>query len=94
MIEDENLIKGARHNLPIVTNLEDKATAIEEEYNAEGIANSIVRGLKSMIGEISNYATCYHNKCPKTKEQKDKYDDYINLLSVCNGVEICKSLLV
>lgn len=43
---------------------------------------------KRLIGEVSNCATSYHNKTPKTAEQKQKYESYIDLLSVVNGKSI------
>ena len=88
MIDDPTILKGSKHDLPITMNVDDKATTIEEYFDKEGIANTICRGLKSMIGEISNYTTALHNKQTKNEKTKKTYSDWINLLSVLNGVEI------
>lgn len=88
MIDDPIILKGSKHNLPITMNVDDKATTIEEYFDKEGVANTICRGLKSMIGEISNYTTALHNKQSKSERTQKTYSDWINLLSVLNGVEI------
>lgn len=79
---------GINRDLPIVIDIEDKITALEEEITTQGIIECTVRSMVSLVGEISNYATCYHNKTPKTDEQKQRYLDYINILSICNGKSI------
>ena len=56
---------------------------VPENYVDE--AERIMRSLKSLIGEISNYASCYHNKTPKTEKQKETYARYVDLLSITNG---------
>lgn len=84
-------IKGIDNNLPIVIDIEDKITAKEVEYNKENIVEFVKDSLDSRIGEISNCASSYHNKCPKTEEQRKKYDDYTCLLSIINGKEIDKA---
>ena len=43
-----------------------------------------------MIGETSNCATAYHNKIAGTEEQRKKYQNYVNLLSIINGKSISK----
>lgn len=88
VLDDNRLMDGVDRNAPIVIDIEDKITAIEEEDTPENQYHMIMRGLKSMIGEISNYATAYHNKTPQTSEQRKKYNEYVSLLSVCNGKEI------
>ena len=82
------MMKGVQRNLPIVINIDDKATALELEYNRASVINYMLMSLDSRIGEISNVATCYLNKQTKDEKQKDKYNDFVNLLSVINGVEI------
>lgn len=81
-------MKGIHNDLPIVLDIEDKITAKEVEYNKENIIDFVISSLDSRIGEISNCASSYHNKCPKTEEKKRLYDDYTCLLSVVNGKEI------
>jgi hypothetical protein len=88
VINNETLLNGIRRNLPIVIDMEDKITVLEEEVNKENIIENIVRSMVSLVGESSNCATCYHNKSPKTDEQKQKYLNYINILSIVNGKAI------
>ena len=88
VLDDKRLIAGVDRSAPIVIDIEDKITALEEEDTLENQYHMVMRGLKSMIGEISNYATAYHNKTPQTEEQRKKYNEYVSLLSVCNGKEI------
>ncbi len=88
VLNDNRLISGVNRSAPIVIDIEDKITALEEEDTLENQYHMVMRGLKSMIGEISNYATAYHNKTPQTEEQRKKYNEYVSLLSVCNGKEI------
>ena len=47
-----------------------------------------MRSMKNMIGEFSNYSTAYHNKMPKTAEQKEKYEKYVDIISVLTGKSI------
>jgi hypothetical protein len=79
---------GINRNLPIVIDIEDKITALEEKITPEGIINCNIRSMTSLVGEISNYATCYHNKSPQTDKQREKYLEWINILSICNGKSI------
>lgn len=44
--------------------------------------------MKSLIGEYSNYSSAYHNKCPKTAEQRAIYEGYIDQISVLTGKAI------
>jgi hypothetical protein len=79
---------GIRRDLSIVIDIDDKITALEEEINEDNIIKCNIRSMTSLVGEISNYATCYHNKIGKTEEQKQKYLEYINILTICNGKSI------
>ncbi len=79
---------GVQNNLPIVIDMDDKVTALDVEYNKEGVINYMLMSLDSRIGEISNVATCYLNKQTQDEKQKAKYNDYVCLLSVINGKEI------
>ena len=79
---------GVDENAPIVLDMEDKITAIVEEDTTEARFKLTMRTLKSLIGEYSNYASAYHNKCPQTQETKDKYSKYIDVISVTVGKAI------
>ena len=85
VLNNELMMKGVDKNAKIVIDVEDKVTALAEKDTMQNRAACILRSLKSLIGEVSNYASCYHNKMPKTQEQKNKYGRYIDLLSVVNG---------
>lgn len=89
LVVDHDLFKsGIDINVPVVIDIDDKITALEEEITKENQLNLILRTMNSLIGETSNCATGYHNKVPKTDEQKQKYESYIDLLSVINGKAI------
>lgn len=81
-------MRGVDTKIPVVIDIDDKATTIEEEYNNENLYQLIVRGMNSLIGETQNCATTYHNKQAKTIEQAKKYETYVDLLSVINGKAI------
>lgn len=85
VLNNETMMKGVDRNASIVIDVEDKVTALKEEYNMQNRTNCIIRSLRSSIGEISNYASAYHNKAPRTDEQKARYESYVDLLSVVNG---------
>lgn len=44
--------------------------------------------MKNLIGEYSNYATAYRNRCGKTEKQRNKYEKYIDIISVLTGKSI------
>ncbi len=88
VIDNEEMKKGVDRSTPIVMDTEDKITVLEEEDTEENRIKTILRGMNSLIGETSNCATSYHNKMPKTREQKEKYASYISLLSIINGKAI------
>ena len=88
VIDNKTMISGVDRNCPIVIDIDDKITALQEEYSQEGIYNLILRSINSLIGETQNYATTYHNKIAKTEEQKQKYETYVDLLQVINGKAI------
>jgi hypothetical protein len=88
VIDSDIMKSGINQNLPVVIDIDDKITALEEEINEVNIIDCQIRSMVSLVGEISNYATCYHNKMAKTEDQKQKYLGYINLLSVINGKSI------
>lgn len=88
IVNDPVIMSGVDRNASVVIDVEDKVTALKEEYNIQNRTNCIIRSLRSSIGEISNYASAYHNKAPKTQEQKKRYEGYVDLLSVVNGKAI------
>lgn len=88
VVDNPNMMKGIHREIPIVIDIEDKITALQEKDTGENKLKVILRGMNSLIGETSNCATAYHNKMPKSKEQKAVYDKYVDLLSVINGKAI------
>lgn len=82
------MMNGVDRNAKIVIDIEDKVTALAEKDTIQNRTACIMRSLKSLIGEISNYASCYHNKTPKTEKQKETYARYVDLLSITNGKAI------
>lgn len=88
LIDDETIMKGIDASLPAVIDTEDKITAESEEDNEENKLKIIKRSMVNMIGEYSNMSTCYHNKTPKTIEQKKKYMSYVDIVSVITGKSI------
>lgn len=90
IVNDPVIMSGVDRNASVVIDVEDKITALKEEYNIQNRTNCIIRSLRSSIGEISNYASAYHNKAPKTQEQKKRYEGYVDLLSVVNGKQPCR----
>ena len=90
VLNNETMMTGVDRNASIVIDVEDKVTALKEEYNMQNRTNCIIRSLRSSIGEISKYASAYHNKAPRTDEQKARYESYVDLLSVVNGKQLCR----
>jgi hypothetical protein len=85
------MMKGVHRDAAIVIDIEDKITVEPEEDTFENRLKITMRTLSSKIGEISNYATSYHNRTPRTEEQRKIYESYIDLLSIANGKEIDKA---
>ena len=88
LLDSPLMMKGLDRNAKIVIDIEDKVTALAEKDTIQNRTACIMRSLKSLIGEISNYASCYHNKTPKTEKQKETYSRYVDLLSITNGKAI------
>lgn len=86
------MMEGVDRTAPIVIDIEDKVTALEEEDNPQNKLAVILRGMVSIIGECSNCSTSYVNKMPKTEEQRKLYQKYVDTLSVINGkaIEVCR----
>lgn len=81
-------MEGVDRDAPVVLDIEDKITAKAEKDTPENRVALVLRTINSLIGETSNCATGYHNKQPKSKEVKDKYESYVDLLSIINGKAI------
>jgi len=88
VIDSDIMKNGIKRDLPIVIDMEDKVTALKEDINIDNIIECTIRSMTSLVGESSNCATCYHNKSPKSDEQRQKYLGYINILSIVNGKAI------
>lgn len=88
VINNPTMMEGVDRNAKIVIDIEDKVTSLKEEYTMQNRTACIMRSLRNQIGEISNYASAYHNKVPHNEEQKDRYESYVELLSVINGKAI------
>ena len=87
------MIEGVDRYCPVVIDIEDKITALSQEVNRENIISIVLKTLNSLIGETSNCATTYHNKVTNNPEQKKKYEEYIDMLSVINGKNIDKCIV-
>lgn len=85
VIDNKTMMSGVDPKSPIVIDIDDKITVSPEYDTTDNKLKIILRTMNSLIGETSNCATSYHNKQPKSKEQKQKYEGYIDLLSVING---------
>jgi hypothetical protein len=88
VVDNQIMMSGVDRNAPIVIDIDDKATSLEEEDTKENKLKLILRGMHSLIGETSNCATTYHNKVPQTVKQMKVYEKYVDLLSVVNGKAI------
>lgn len=86
---DNDIIKsGVDREAFTVMDIDDKVTVESEDNTQENKFKVTMRSMKNMIGEYSNYATAYHNKMPKTAEQKAKYEKYVDIISVLTGKSI------
>lgn len=88
VINNKTMTNGVDRNAPITIDIDDKITVEAESDSKENKLKIILRTMNSLIGETSNCATTYHNKTPKSDEQKRKYESFIDLLSVINGKAI------
>ena len=76
------MLNAVDRNLPIVLDIEDKVSALAEDGTTDARYRLVMPTLKSLIGAYSNYASAYHNKSPRTKEQKKKNEKYVDIISV------------
>ena len=88
VLKNQTMMSGVDRNAPIVLDIDDKVAAAAELDTTENRYKITLRTMKSLIGEYSNYASAYHNKCPKTIAQKEKYEKYIDIISVITGKSI------
>lgn len=88
VVDNETMMRGVDRNAAVVLDIEDKITTLAEEDTKENKVKVVLRGMNSLIGETSNCATGYHNKFPKSHEQKELYERYVGLLSIINGKAI------
>lgn len=85
VFDDERVLAGVdRHAIPVI-DMDDKITTEPEAFTIENRLKVILRTMKNLIGEYSNYATAYRNRCGKTPEQRQKYANYISIISVLTG---------
>lgn len=90
VINEPIMKKGVHLEKPIVIDIEDKITSLAEKDTPENRLALVKRTMNSLIGETSNCATGFINKTPKSEEQRKKYEEYVNLLSIINGKAINK----
>lgn len=88
MFDDDRVLKGVNREAIPVIDVDDKITTEPEEFNMENRLKITLRTMKNLIGEYSNYATAYLNRCPGTEEQKQKYRTYVDIISVLTGKSI------
>lgn len=88
VVDNPTMIAGVHRDEGIVIDTEDKIMALEEEDNVDNRCALALRTMKSFIGEYSNYASAFWNKCPRTEEQRDKYKSYIDVASIIVGKSI------
>ena len=88
VLQNEIMQEGVHRDIPIVIDVEDKAAAMVEPDTVEGRVALTMRTMKSLIGEYSNYSSAYHNKCPRSDEQKQLYEKYVDQISVLTGKAI------
>lgn len=86
--DNQIMMSGVHRDIPVVIDIEDKITALSEFYTKDNTVKCIMRGMKNMIGEISNMASTYHNKVPLSEKTKQEYETYVDLLSIINGKQI------
>lgn len=88
MFDDDRLLSGVSKDAIPVIDIDDKITTEPEEFTMENRLKVTLRTMKNLIGEYSNYATAYLNRCAGTPEQKEKYRTYVDIISVLTGKSI------
>ena len=88
-VEDAPVIRnGIDTSLPVVINIDEKATAVAEEYTTESILKSVIFTNGQSIGEKSNMATCYRNKVSDNEKLLKMWNDFVNIICIINAKEI------
>lgn len=75
VVNNKIFLKGINRDLPIVIDIEDKITSLEEDVTLDNQVKLVMRTLHSLIGETSNCATCYYNKNVFYKNEDGEYVD-------------------
>lgn len=88
VFDDNRVLAGAHRDAIPVIDVDDKITTEPEEFTMENRLKVTLRTMKNLIGEYSNYATAYLNRCPGSDEQKEKYRTYVDIISVLTGKSI------
>ena len=79
---------GVREDGAPVIDVDDKVTVAPEADTPENRSKVILRTMKNMIGEFSNYSSAYHNKMPQSEAARQKYEKYIDIIAVATGKSI------
>ncbi len=91
LVIDNDIVKlGIDRNSIVVMDIDDKISAKSEVDSKDNKLAVILRTMKNLIGEYSNYSSAYHNKMPKTDEQKKRYDEFISIIGILTGKSIDK----
>ena len=53
VLDNNIMMSGVNRDIPVVIDIEDKATVLPEEYNAENKVKLVLRTINSLIGETS-----------------------------------------
>lgn len=88
VFDDDAVLRGVDRNAIPVIDVDDKIATKPEEFTADNRLKVMLRTMKNLIGEYSNYATAYRNRCGRTPEQQQKYKKYIDIISVLVGKSI------
>lgn len=88
VINNDTVKSGIDRSAITVMDVDDKITCLSEIDNQKNKLAVILRTMKNLIGEYSNYASAYHNKTPKTEEQRKLYENYVSIIAVCTGKSI------
>lgn len=88
VIDDCVYKQGVKRDAVPVIDIDDKITVMPEPDTPDNRAKVVLRTMKNMIGEFSNYSSAYHNKTPKSEDAKEKYRKYIDIIAVNTGKSI------
>ena len=88
VINDPVYMQGVHRDAIPVIDIEDKVTVEKESDIPENRQKIILRTMKNLIGEFSNYSSAYHNKTPRSEESREKYRKYIDIIAVTTGKSI------